>query len=105
MSNEKTYSPNWGGYRVGAGRPKVYNGEKRTPHSIYCDSFEIDALKILLMHMREYRDHLNREPVAGHEDAYKGTYEEWEQEYNYLKSICFDGVFAEVAAMNREKQS
>lgn len=93
---EKKYHFNWGGRREGAGRKMGYkpiNNDIRKPKSIYCSDTELDYLKAFLPYLRRYRELLNHEPVAGHEEIYDGTYEEWEQEFEKEKSrLTYDNL-------------
>ena len=94
---EVSYHPNWGGKREGAGRKMEYKPDCdmdiRKPKSIYCSDSEIGYLKAFLPYLRRYRELLNHEPVAGHEEVYDGTHEEWEQEFEKEKSrLTYDNL-------------
>lgn len=94
---EGKYHHNWGGSREGAGRKMGYEPDNdmdiRKPKSIYCSDTEMSYLKAFLPHLRRYRYLLNHEPVAGHEELYDGSYEEWQQEFKKEKSwLTYDNL-------------
>ena len=88
---------NWGGRREGAGRKIEYEYDNdmdiRKPKSIYCSEMEMGYLKAFLPHLRRYRYLLNHEPVAGHEELYDGSYEEWAAEFEKEKNwLTYDNI-------------
>lgn len=84
----------WGGKREGSGRKKkdISYCEEKDPHSLYCTAGELAYLRAILTSLREFRALLAVEPIPGHDEAYPGSYEEWEKEYNRARAIDLQEV-------------